>query len=101
MATQHDKAVAFKALHDNRDSFIIPNPWDQGSARSLQEFGFKALATTSAGFAQTLGRRDGQVSVEEKIEHCRALCEVTDIPISADFENGFADSAQGAAENLL
>jgi len=101
MATQYDKAVAFKALHDNRDSFIIPNPWDQGSARSLQELGFKALATTSAGFAQTLGRRDGQVSVEEKIEHCRALCEVTDIPISADFENGFADSAKGAAENLL
>ncbi len=100
MATQYDKAVAFKALHDNRDSFIIPNPWDQGSARSLQELGFKALATTSAGFAQTLGRRDGQVSVEEKIEHCRALCEVTDIPISADFENGFGDDPETVAETV-
>ena len=67
----------------------------------MQGLGFKALATTSAGFAQSLGRLDGQVSVDEKIEHCRSLCAVTDIPISADFENGFADSPEEAAVNLV
>lgn len=101
MVTQHEKAMAFKALHDSGQSFIIPNPWDQGSALMLQKLGFKALATTSAGFAQTLGRVDGEVTVDEKVEHCRALCEVTDIPVSADYENGFADSPKDAADNLL
>ena len=101
MTTQYEKAIAFKALHDSGQSFIIPNPWDQGSALMLQELGYQALATTSGGFAQTLGRVDGEVTVDEKIEHCRALCEVTDIPVSADFENGFADAPRDAAENLL
>jgi len=101
MATQYEKAVAFKALHDASESFIIANPWDQGSALMLQNAGYNALATTSAGFAQTLGRRDGEVTVDEKVTHCRALCDVTDIPVSADFENGFSDSPEGAAENLL
>ena len=100
MATQLEKAQTFKTLHEGSDTFIIPNPWDAGSARLLQSVGFKALATTSAGFAQSLGRLDGQISVHEKIEHCRAVTSVTDIPVSADFENGFADSPEKAAENL-
>ncbi|MDH3712244.1 MAG: isocitrate lyase/phosphoenolpyruvate mutase family protein [Gammaproteobacteria bacterium] len=101
MSTQAEKSRVFKALHDSNETFIIPNPWDAGSARVLQGLGFKALATTSAGFAQSLGKLDGQVSVDEKIEHCRALCAVTDIPVSADFENGFTDSPAEAAANIL
>lgn len=101
MASQTEKAQAFRALHKNNETFIIPNPWDAGSACLLQGLGFKALATTSAGFAQSLGRLDGQVSVDEKIEHCRVLCSVTEIPITADFENGFADSPEEAASNLM
>ena len=100
MATQLEKARAFQALHGGSDLFIIPNPWDAGSARLLQSVGFKALATTSAGFAQSLGRLDGQVSVDETVEHCRALTSVTDIPVNADFENGFADSPEHVAQNL-
>ena len=101
MANQHEKGNAFKKLHENNESFIIPNPWDQGSALMMQKVGYKALATTSAGFAQTLGKIDGEVTLDEKIEHCRVLCEITNIPVSADFENGFSDSPEGAAENLL
>ncbi|PCJ26851.1 MAG: 2-methylisocitrate lyase [SAR86 cluster bacterium] len=101
MTTQKEKVAAFNELHNSGETFIIANPWDAGSARMLQGLGFKALATTSAGFAQTLGRLDGQVSLEEKLAHCRELCEVTDIPINADFENGFADSPEACAENLI
>lgn len=101
MATQAEKGRVFEALHDADNIFVIPNPWDAGSARLLQGLGFKALATTSAGFAQSLGKLDGQVSVDEKIEHCRAVCSATDIPVSADFENGFADSPAQAAANIL
>ena len=101
MTSQAQKAQAFKALHEKDEVFIVANPWDAGSARLLQRLGFEALATTSAGFAQSLGRLDGQVSVDEKIDHCRALCAVTDIPITADFENGFSDSPEEAAANLV
>lgn len=101
MTSQLEKARAFKALHEGDEAFIIPNPWDAGSALMLEAVGFKALATTSAGFARTIGKTDGQVSLEEKLEHCRALAAVTSIPISADFENGFADAPEAAAENLL
>ncbi len=101
MTTQAQKAQAFKTLHEREETFIIPNPWDAGSARLMQGLGFKALATTSAGFAQSLGKLDGQISVDEKLEHCRALCAATDIPVSADFENGFADSPEEAAANLV
>jgi len=100
MTTQLEKADAFKALHEG-EAFIIPNPWDAGSTVQLQEAGFKALATTSAGFAWTLGRKDGEVSLEEKLGHCRQLCAVTDIPINADFENGFADAPEEAAANII
>lgn len=101
MVDQAGKAQVFKALHENDETFVIPNPWDAGSARLLEGLGFKALATTSAGFAQSLGRLDGQITLEEKINHCRNLCSVTDIPVSADFENGFADTPEEAAANLL
>jgi len=101
MVTQAEKGQAFKDLHERDETFIIPNPWDAGSARLMQGLGFKALATTSAGFAQALGRLDGQVSLDEKIAHCLSLCSATEIPISADFENGFADSPEDAAANLV
>jgi 2-methylisocitrate lyase-like PEP mutase family enzyme len=101
MVDQAEKAQVFKTLHDREETFVIPNPWDAGSARLLTGLGFKALATTSAGFAQSLGRLDGQITLEEKIDHCRALCSVTDLPVSVDFENGFADTPEEAAANLL
>jgi 2-methylisocitrate lyase-like PEP mutase family enzyme len=98
MATQKEKAEAFKALHERAGAFIIPNPWDAGSARLLAGLGFEALATTSVGFANTLGRLDGQVAPGEVLEHCRDLCAATDLPISADLENCFADDPERAAE---
>ncbi len=101
MPSQLEKARTFRALHESGETFIIPNPWDAGSAMLLQQAGFKALATTSSGFAQSIGKTDGEVSLEEKLEHCRLLASVTDIPISADFEHGFADAPQQAAQNLL
>lgn len=100
MTAQLEKAKAFKALHEG-EAFTIPNPWDAGSAVQLQEAGFKALATTSAGFAWTLGRKDGEVSLEEKLDHIRALSAATDIPLNADFENGFADAPEDVAANLM
>lgn len=100
MATVQEKREAFAQLHAERSAWVIPNPWDAGSAKLLQGMGFKALATTSAGFAYTLGRADGQVSLEEKLAHCRLLCDATDIPINADFENGFADDPEGVAVNV-
>ena len=101
MVDQRQKTLSFKTLHENNSTFVLPNPWDAGSARLLEGLGFKALATTSAGFAQSLGRLDGQVTLEEQIGHCRLLCSVTNIPITADFENGFADAPEEAAANLL
>ena len=101
MATQKEKAEAFKALHEREGVFIIPNPWDIGSARLLAGLGFEALATTSAGFANSLGRLDGQVTLGELMEHCRALCAATDVPVSADLENCFADDPEKAAETIL
>ncbi len=101
MVTQAEKVATFRQLHESGETFVIPNPWDAGSARLLQGAGFKALATTSAGFAQTLGRMDGNVTLEEKLTHCESLVSVTDIPISADFENGFADDPEQVAANLV
>lgn len=101
MTTQHEKAEKFQRLHANPGTFIIPNPWDKGSARLMEAMGFVALATTSAGYAQSLGRIDGEITLEEKLQHCRELAGVTEIPISADFENGFADDPASAAGNLL
>lgn len=101
MVTQAEKAKTFKALHEQKDGFIIPNPWDAGSAKLLADIGFKALATTSWGFAASLGEVDGNVDLETVLEHCRALCAATDLPVSADFENAFADDPAQAAANIL
>lgn len=87
MTTQQEKADTFRALHSQ--AFVIPNPWDAGSARVLAALGFKALATTSSGFAFTLGRLDGGVTLDEVLEHAAALDSATDLPLSVDLENGF------------
>jgi 2-methylisocitrate lyase-like PEP mutase family enzyme len=100
MATQAAKGEVFKSLHQRTGAFIIPNPWDVGSARLLAHTGFEALATTSAGFAFSLGRPDGHVTREEKLEHCRQLVAATDLPVSADLENCFADDPAGVAETI-
>jgi 2-methylisocitrate lyase-like PEP mutase family enzyme len=101
VSTQKEKAEAFRTLHAADEPFVIPNPWDAGSASLLENAGFRALATTSAGFAQTMARSDGQVTLEEKLRHCRELSAATTIPISADFENGFADAPADVAANLM
>jgi 2-methylisocitrate lyase-like PEP mutase family enzyme len=88
-------------LHAREGAFIIPNPWDAGSARLLAALGFEALATTSAGFAFSIGRLDGRVTLAENIAHCRALCAATDLPVSADLENCFADDPREAANTIL
>ena len=92
MATQAEKADAFRALHEG-EPFVIPNPWDAGSARVLEALGFQALATTSSGFAFTLGRADGGASVGDVVAHVAALVGATDLPISVDLENGYDDPA--------
>jgi 2-methylisocitrate lyase-like PEP mutase family enzyme len=100
MAAQREKAERFKALHEREAAFIIPNPWDVGSARLLAGLGFEALATTSAGFANSLGRLDGQVTRDEVIEHCRSLSAATELPVSADLENCFADDPAEVGETI-
>ena len=100
MTAQHDKAVAFRALHRRDSAFIIPNPWDLGAARLFEQLGFEALATTSSGFAQTQGRLDQGLSREQVLAHCRALCQSSPLPISADLENGFGDDPTTVAETI-
>jgi len=100
-ATQHDKAVRFRALHEGPGAFVIPNPWDAGSARLLAGLGYPALATSSGASAGSLGRRDGQVSREEALAHARAIALATDVPVAADLENGFGDAPEAAAETIL
>jgi 2-methylisocitrate lyase-like PEP mutase family enzyme len=93
--SQSDKAVRFRALHEAPGAFVIPNPWDAGSARILAALGFQALATSSGAEAGTLGRRDGKVTREEALAHCRAIVGATDLPVSADLEKCFADASVG------
>jgi 2-methylisocitrate lyase-like PEP mutase family enzyme len=102
MTSQTEKATQFSALHDGPGTFVIPNPWDAGSARILAALGFKALATTSAGFAFTLGRRDGEglVTRDEMLAHCRTIVEAIDLPVSADLENCFGDEPDTVAETI-
>ena len=100
MSNQHSKAEAFQALH-NDGTFIMPNFWDVGSARILEGLGFQALASTSAGFALGQGKLDGSVTLEQKLEHLTSVCAATRLPVSADFEHGFADSPRACADNLL
>ena len=93
---QREKAERFRALHEG-ETFVIPNPWDAGSARVLAALGFKALASTSSGFAFTLGRLDGTVTLDEVIEHANVLDEATDLPVSIDLENGYGPDPASAA----
>jgi 2-methylisocitrate lyase-like PEP mutase family enzyme len=98
--SQSEKAKRFRALHEGPGAFIIPNPWDAGSARILERLGFQALATTSAGFAFSLGRRDGEVTREEVLAHCRAIVEASYLPVAADLENCFGDDPKTVAETI-
>jgi 2-methylisocitrate lyase-like PEP mutase family enzyme len=95
-ARQERKAEAFRALHEG-EPLVIPNPWDAGSARMLEALGFQALATTSSGFAFTLGRLDGNVTLDQVAEHVAALDAATELPVSVDLENGYGASADTAA----
>ncbi|HWY71974.1 MAG TPA: isocitrate lyase/phosphoenolpyruvate mutase family protein [Terriglobales bacterium] len=98
--TQTEKGRAFRALHQRDEAFIIPNPWDVGSARLLQTLGFEALATTSGGFAFSIGKQDGAVDRDTMLAHAAALVSATDLPVSADLENGYADKPAQVAETV-
>jgi 2-methylisocitrate lyase-like PEP mutase family enzyme len=98
--SQHDKAVRFRALHAAPGAFVIPNPWDAGSASLLASLGFPALATSSYAAAGTLGRRDGDVTRDEALAMAREIVAVTDLPVSADLENGFGDSVSVVRETI-
>jgi 2-methylisocitrate lyase-like PEP mutase family enzyme len=100
MRSQAEKAAAFRALHERAGAFIIPNPWEAGTARLLAALGFEALATTSLGVANTFGRADSAVSRAEVIANCRMIAEATDLPINVDLENGFAHAPEAAAEAI-
>jgi len=100
MSTQNEKAKAFRDLHRRKGAFVIPNPWDAGTARLLAHLGFEALATTSAGLAFSRGRPDGGVTREDTIEHVAAIVAATDLPVSADLEGGFGDDPQDCAETI-
>jgi len=100
MVTQAEKAVIFRSLHEGKEPFVIPNPWDVGTAKMLESLGFKALATTSAGHAFAMGVPEGFSTNQDVLEHCYLLAEATDIPVSADLEMGFGDSPQEAAETV-
>jgi 2-methylisocitrate lyase-like PEP mutase family enzyme len=96
---QHQKAAAFQALHEG-EPFVIPNPWDAGSAKVFEALGFKALATTSSGFAFTLGRPDGGVTLDEVVEHARVLDQATGLPVSVDLENGYGSESADVARAI-
>lgn len=100
--SQQAKAKLFRSLHERPGAFIIPNPWDAGSAILLASLGFEALATTSAGLAFSLGRRDaGGLTRDEALANVRAIASATDLPVSADMENGYADDPETAAQTLV
>lgn len=100
MATQMEKAKAFRELHQQSEAFVIPNPWDAGTARLLASMGFKALATTSAGYAFSIGVRDSAVGRDRMIAHVSAISAATELPVSADLENGFGREPRAAAETI-
>ena len=100
MGDPGDKAARFLALHIPGTPLVMPNPWDVGSAKLLESLGFQALATTSSGFAATLGRLDGFATCDEVLAHAAAMVEATDVPVSADFEQAFADDVDGVARNV-
>ena len=100
MRTQEEKGSIFRALHERESAFIIPNPWDVGTARLLAHLGFEALATTSAGFAFSIGQRDNTVGRDKMMSHVRDIVAATDLPVSADLENGFGDDPETVAETI-
>ena len=100
MSDQKQKAIAFRALHTRSGTFIIPNPWEAGTAKILTQLGFEALATTSAGLAFALGRSDGAVSRDETLANAKAIVQATHLPVSADLENGFGQAPEKAAETI-
>jgi len=100
MKTQIEKGAAFRALHERDAAFVIPNPWDAGTARLLEMLGYEALATTSGGYAFSQGRPDYGVTRESVMAHVQAMAAATDLPVSADLENGFGDAPEVAAETI-
>jgi 2-methylisocitrate lyase-like PEP mutase family enzyme len=99
MTVAADRCRVFRQLHQS-GCFVIPNPWDLGSARLLTQFGFPALATTSSGFAWSMGRRDNGVSLQETLRHLRAIAQGVAVPVNADFEGGFATAPDAVADNV-
>ena len=99
-ADLRDKIARFRALHNTGNTFVIPNPWDIGTAKILATLGFSALATTSAGLAFSLGVKEGRVTRGQTLRHCRDLVDATALPVSADLEKGFGDSPESAAETI-
>jgi 2-methylisocitrate lyase-like PEP mutase family enzyme len=100
MTSQTEKANAFRALHERKAAFIIPNPWDVGTARMLERLGFEALATTSMGFALSIGKLDNKAGRESVMTHAAAMTSATGLPVSADLENGFGDAPETVAETI-
>jgi 2-methylisocitrate lyase-like PEP mutase family enzyme len=100
MLSQAEKGLAFRALHERDSAFVIPNPWDIGTARLLKHLGFEALATTSAGYAFSVGRQDNTIARNEMMAHVSAIAAATDLPVSADLGNGFGDAPEIAAETI-
>jgi 2-methylisocitrate lyase-like PEP mutase family enzyme len=98
--TQAEKGATFRSLHARDRAFIIPNPWDVGTARLLAGLGFEALATTSAGYAFSAGRRDNSIGRDEMMRHASAIASATDLPVSVDLENGYGDAAEVVAETI-
>jgi 2-methylisocitrate lyase-like PEP mutase family enzyme len=99
-ATQFEKGQVFRTLHERNEAFIIPNPWDVGTARILAHLGFEALATTSMGYAFSLGRRDNTLNRKETMVNASAIASATNLPVSADLENGFGDAPEAVAETI-
>src|SRR5678815_6139584 len=98
--SQKEKADLFRSLHQQSGAFVMPNAWDAGSARVLAALGFHALATSSAACAATLGRRDGKITRDEALAHCRQIVQATNLPVAADLENGFASEPAAVAETI-
>jgi 2-methylisocitrate lyase-like PEP mutase family enzyme len=99
-ATQAEKGKQFRAMHERNRTFLIPNPWDAGTARLLEHLGFEALATTSMGYAFSMGRRDNTLSRDETLQNAAAIARATGLPVSADLENGFGDAPEAVAETI-
>src|SRR3979411_544856 len=98
-STTADKRATFRKMHET-GCFVLPNPYDVGSARALQHLGFKAIASTSAGYAWSIGRADNRVTLEDVLQHLTALCGAVDLPVNADFEGGFAHKPEKVAANV-